>query len=142
MHQRPCQPGKITRLILKLSLSSNNFEQHSYKKACTHSFLRSRGVPCGNGGSLVVSQWALFTGVTSSKGLIVGVDDPAGGSHFTHVEEHIPSRPHGGNWLHPGARSLTQLIVRIGADDPHAHVVHALREETDLGAGAGVVASG
>ena len=89
-----------------------------------------------------MSQWALFTRVASSKGLIIGVDDPAGGSHLTHVEEDIPSRPHGGNWLHPGTRSLTQLIVRIGADDPHTHVVHALREETDLGAGAGVVAGG
>ena len=108
----------------------------------TYSFLRCSGVPGGNGSILDVSQWALFTSVACCIGLVVSVNNPAWGSNFAHVKHHISSRPHGGDWLHPRTRSLSKLIAWVCADGPHTHVVHALREEPDLGAGAGVVAGG
>merc|ERR1712241_1592879 len=108
-------------------------------KGLVNSFLRCSGVPGGNGSILDVSQWALFTRVACLKSLIVGVDNPACGSHFTHVKHHVSSRPHGGDRLHPCARSLSKLIAWIGADGPHTHVVHALWEEPHLGHGADVV---
>ena len=107
----------------------------------THSFLRCSGVPGGNGSILDVSQWALFTRVACLKSLVVSVDNPACGSHFTHVKHHVSSRPHGGDWLHPCTRSLSKLIAWIGADGPYAHVVHALWEEPNLGHGADILPS-
>ena len=107
--------------------------------AWTHSFLRCSGVPGGNGSILDVTQWAFFTSVACRKSLVVSVDNPAWGSNFTHVKHHISSRPHGGNWLHPCTRSLSELIAWIGADGPHAHVVHALWEEPNLGHGADIL---
>ena len=94
----------------------------------THSFLGCGWVPREDGSILVVSQRALFTSVACSKGFIVGVNDPAGGSLSAHVEEDIPSRVHGGYWLHPRTGSLAQLPFRawIGGGDVHADVIDPL----------------
>ena len=104
----------------------------------THSFLGCRGVPCENGSILVVSQWALCTCEGCSKGVVVSVNDPTGGSFFTHVEEDIPSWVHGGCWLHPPTRSFTQVSVWVGGGDVQADVVDSLWEGPILVAVAGV----
>merc|ERR1711992_199575 len=98
-------------------------------KGLVNSFLGCRRVPCEDGSILVVSKKALFTREGCRKGLIVGVDNPAWGSYFTHVEERIPSRVHGGSWLHPCTWSLTQLLrAWIGSGEVNADVVDPLRE--------------
>merc|ERR1719213_105140 len=61
-------------------------------KGLVNSLLRCSGIPCGNGSILDVSQWALFTRVACLKSLVVSVNNPARGSHFTHVKHHVSSR--------------------------------------------------
>ena len=104
----------------------------------THSFLGCRGVPGEDVSILVVSQWTLFTREGGCKGLVVSVNDPARGSHFTHVKERVPSWVHGGCWLHPSTGSLTQPRAWICTGDVHAHVVDSLCEGPILVAVAGV----
>merc|ERR1712122_275781 len=96
-------------------------------KGLVNSFLGCRRVPCEDGSILVVSKKALFTREGCRKGLVVGVDNPAWGSYFTHVEERIPSRVHGGSWLHPCTRSGTQLLrAWVGSGEVNADVVDSL----------------
>ena len=105
----------------------------------TYSFLRCSGVPGGNGSILDVSQWAFFTSVACRISLVVGVDNPAWGSHFTHVKEHVPSGVHGGDWLHPRTWSLANRTICSGSGHVQADVVDSLWEGSILVTVAGVL---